>query len=291
MGLIHQADCLKVLPTFKPESIDLVVADPPYWKVVNQQWDFKWRTVDDYLTWCKHWCAEVYRALRKGGSFYVFGYFRMLAKLSMALEELGFEVRQQIIIKKGKKAISGRKTSIYRMFPVETESILFVTKDAKPWVRTFLKARQAEAGLTAKQINEALGVKSNGGGMWSIYTGNNVDAQVPTEEMWTALSKILRFDYPYRKVGQTFNVELGVTDVWEMEFYGWKRLHPTQKPEELIERLIRASSNEGDMVLDPFCGAGTVPVVCDRLGRRWQAIEIEPRYVALARQRVQLLRQ
>ncbi len=284
---IQRADCLEVLPTLEEESVDLAIADPPYWKVVGQKWDYKWRTVEDYLAWCERWCVEVYRALRKGGSFYLFGYFRMLAKLVSPLERLGFEVRQQVILKKGRKAISGRKTSTYKMFPVETESILFCVKDAKPWVREFLKEKREKVGLSAREINEALGVKSNGGGMWSIWTGNNVDAQVPTEEMWKALAKVLKFRYPYRKVGQTFHVELGLTDVWDdVEFYGWKRLHPTQKPEELIERIVRASSNEGDVVVDPFCGAGTVPVVCERLGREWLATETNPRYVELARKRI-----
>ena len=48
----------------------------------------------------------------------------------------------------------------------------------------------------------------------------------------------------------------------------------TQKPEALLERIIMASSNEGDVVLDPFCGCGTAVAVAERLGRRWIGIDV-----------------
>jgi DNA modification methylase len=63
-------------------------------------------------------------------------------------------------------------------------------------------------------------------------------------------------------------------------------LNTIQKPEKLMERLIKASSNPGDLVFDPFCGAGTVPVVCERLGRRFVACEINPDYCRLAETRM-----
>ena len=62
--------------------------------------------------------------------------------------------------------------------------------------------------------------------------------------------------------------------------------YPTQKPEALLERIIRASSNEGDVVLDPFCGCGTAVVAAHRLGRRWVGIDITWLAVALMRNRL-----
>ena len=154
--------------------MDLVIADPPYWKVVGEKWDYQWRTEADYVAWCETWLQGVYDKLRIGGSFYLFGYFRMLALLVPVLQKIGFSLRQQIIIDKGIKAVAGRATKNYRMFPNTTESVLFLVKDNKEFSRQLLKGRQKALGLTAKAINEALGVKSNGGGMWSIYTGKNI---------------------------------------------------------------------------------------------------------------------
>jgi DNA modification methylase len=62
---------------------------------------------------------------------------------------------------------------------------------------------------------------------------------------------------------------------------------PCQMPESLLARIIRVSSNEGDWVLDPFCGSGTTPVVACKLGRRFTAIDISSEYVEEARRRLQ----
>ena len=64
--------------------------------------------------------------------------------------------------------------------------------------------------------------------------------------------------------------------------------HPTQKPEKLIAKLILASSNEGDMVFDPFVGSGTTAVAAKKLGRRYLGIERERKYVALALKRLEM---
>ncbi|HEY1350684.1 MAG TPA: site-specific DNA-methyltransferase [Ktedonobacteraceae bacterium] len=81
-------------------------------------------------------------------------------------------------------------------------------------------------------------------------------------------------------------------DVWELPALGaadGQRLgYPTQKPEALLERIIQASSSEGDVVLDPFCGSGTTLAVAQRLGRRW--IGIEDNYLGIAYLRYRLAR-
>ena len=63
--------------------------------------------------------------------------------------------------------------------------------------------------------------------------------------------------------------------------------YPTQKPLALLERIIKASSNEGDMVLDPFCGCATACVAADKLGRKWVGIDISPKAVELVNMRLQ----
>lgn len=67
--------------------------------------------------------------------------------------------------------------------------------------------------------------------------------------------------------------------------------HPTQKPEKLLARLLLASTNAGDLVLDPFLGSGTTSVVAHKLGRRYCGIEIDPVYCCLAEKRLALARQ
>lgn len=84
-------------------------------------------------------------------------------------------------------------------------------------------------------------------------------------------------------------------DVWPMPLVQGKErikgvdgraLHPTQKPEEMLRRIILASSNEGDIVLDPFLGSGTTAVVAKKLGRDWIGIEKSKKYVDVAQKRI-----
>ncbi len=281
-------DCVQELTNIQSETIDLVIADPPYWKVIGEKWDYEWRTEKDYVTWSLQWIKEVARTLRKGGTCYLFGYFRTLATLIPYFDDLELELRQQIIIDKGMRAVSGRATKNYKLFPNTTESILFLIKDSKPFIRTFLKERQKALKLTAKEINEKLGVKSNGGGMWSIYTGDNVCEQVPTLELWTKLQDILQFDLPYQKIAQTYNPQMGITDVWrDIDFYSEKRHHPTQKPMKLIKRLIDASSNPQDVVLDPFGGSGSTLAACIETNRHCITIEKDEKYVEIINNRIE----
>lgn len=65
-----------------------------------------------------------------------------------------------------------------------------------------------------------------------------------------------------------------------------KAIHPTQKPEELLRRIILASSNKGGIVLDPFLGSGTTAYVAKKLGRKWIGIEKESKYVKVSEERL-----
>ena len=146
-------DCIENLKKIEDETVDLVIADPPYFKVVNQKWDYEWKTDDLYLEWTSKWMKEAIRVLRKGGTLYLFGYFRTLAQILSNLKNSELEFRQQIILDKGLRSISGRKTSTYRLFPNVTESILFFVKDNKKFIKPLLKKRQEKLKLSSKQIN------------------------------------------------------------------------------------------------------------------------------------------
>lgn len=72
---------------------------------------------------------------------------------------------------------------------------------------------------------------------------------------------------------------MGLTDVWDdIDFYKEKRIHPTQKPIDLIDRLIFLSSNEQDRVLDLFSGSGTTLVSCEKNNRIATSIEFNEEY-------------
>lgn len=287
LNTIINGDSIDLLKTLPDRSVDLVILDPPYWKVVNERWDFEWRTKNEYTEWCIQWLTEVARVVKRSGSLYLFGYTRNLIYLYEDIVRLGFIFRQEIIIDKGKRSLGGRKTSTYKMFPTVTETLWFFNYNSKPFIKEFLKERQKSLNLTSLQINQQLGVKVNGGGVWSLYTGNNILAQVPTKEMWSRLQKVLEFNMPYEEIGQTFNIEMGYTNVWtDINFYSEARIHSTQKPVQLIERIIKASTNEGMVVLDPFMGSGSTAIAAINLNRNFIGIEKNEDYVKLSLQRI-----
>lgn len=277
-------DCVEFLSEeVKDESVDLFICDPPYFKTVGQKWDYQWRTEEDYFSWVAEWAKLLSSKIRYGGTLYLFGYFRILVKLVPIFESLGFEIRQQIVLNKGMRSIAGRATKKYKMFPNVTESCLFFVKSPQSYIKKKLLEAKELKGFTAKYINESLGVKSNGGGMWSIYTGNNVCKQTPTKELWDKLKNILDINLEYENFAQTYNPIMGLTDVWDdLSFYEKNRIHPTQKPYKLIERLILASSNENDLVIDPFMGSGISGIISKQLGRDFIGVEKDEKYYRLA---------
>ncbi|MCA1560348.1 MAG: site-specific DNA-methyltransferase [Acidobacteria bacterium] len=84
---------------------------------------------------------------------------------------------------------------------------------------------------------------------------------------------------------------LAVSDQWDdidrINPVGGERLgYPTQKPEALLERIISASSNEGDLILDPFCGCGTTIAAAQKMNRRWVGIDITHLAIGLIKTRL-----
>jgi len=95
------------------------------------------------------------------------------------------------------------------------------------------------------------------------------------------------FNYPLMK---EMNDGKQMKDVWKITSPSKNEKkfgkHPTQKPEQLLERIILSSSNEGDLILDPFFGSGTTGYVAQKLGRKWIGIEMNEEYIKIAKNRI-----
>ena len=71
LNKIHNQDCIKYMKTLPNESVNLIIADPPYFKIVKSDWDNQWKTQEEYLNWCNEWTEECFRILKPSGNFYV----------------------------------------------------------------------------------------------------------------------------------------------------------------------------------------------------------------------------
>ena len=282
-------DCLEYLRSIDDRSIDMMVIDPPYYNVVNEDWDNQWKTMEDYHLWCREWIKELRRVSKYSCSLWLFGFPHRVMHLLPFIEEQGFKLKQQIVVSKGIRSVAGKTKSTNRMFPTTTEVIYYFHYDASDYIAELLKSEKDRLGMSVSELNEILGKPNNGGGVFSAFTTNNKERRaVPKKEYWDALSNIMELP-PYRDVVYTFNSQSGLTDVWDdIDFYRDKgrRIHPTQKPIALIERIILTSSNEGDNVLDIFSGSGTTGVVCKLNGRKFLGCEINPKYYNRSKERI-----
>lgn len=92
LNKIYNMDCvIGMRNILANESVDLIIADPPYFKVVGEKWDYRWRTEEDYLEWSRKWINEASRVLRKGDTYY-YAYYDTL-ELSTQVEDNGFGFR------------------------------------------------------------------------------------------------------------------------------------------------------------------------------------------------------
>ena len=111
--------------------------------------------------------------------------------------------------------------------------------------------------------------------------------------IWAATGEKARYTFNYRTM-KTLNDELQMRSDWVLPICGGPerikrngtKAHPTQKPEALLYRVMLATTNKGDVVLDPFFGTGTTGAVAKRLGREWIGIEREQDYIEVAHERI-----
>lgn len=133
-----------------------------------------------------------------------------------------------------------------------------------------------------KQVSEISRLLENAGfsirvGVWQKTNPSPMNGT----RMWLSGVELCVFG---RKKNATFN-EHCKGAVWPCASERSK-IHPTQKPEKLFTRLIDASSNEGDLVYDPFAGSGTTAVCCNKLTRRWVCSELDVGFSKLATDRI-----
>ena len=287
-------DCLEYLKTLKTNSIDLICTDPPYYKVVNDDWDNQWFTIDEYYQWCEEWILELGRVAKWSCSFWLFGFVEQLSTLLPVVEKAGFTFRQQIVINKGMKAVAGRTSNKLKMFPTATESIFFFHYEARDHIRDMLQKEREKLGWNGGDVNKHLGKATTGGGTYATIASNVKPREhrvYPTKKDWIKLQEVMKLP-KYEDVVYKFNIQMGLTDVWDdINFYdrSLKKIHSTQKPISLIDRLILTSSNKNDKVLDIFCGSGTTAVSALKNKRKFFGCEADKDYFKKSLKRIQNL--
>lgn len=289
--MLANLDVIEYLKGLPDRSIDTVILDPPYFRCVKDDWDNQWFVMQDWLDWCDKWLEQVGRTAKYSCSMWLFGFPYQLTQLLPLCEKHGFTFRQQIVIDKGMQAVAGRTSKKLKMFPTATEHLYYFHYEARDHIRDLLQTKRQEHGLNGSQVNALLGKATSGGGAFACMASMKKPLEhrvYPTREDWIKLDSL--FDLPdYDDLVYYFNLPTGLTDVWtDIKFYDRSipKFHSTQKPPALIKRLIECSTQEGDLILDPFMGSGTTAVVANQTNRQWCGTEISEEYYLKALQRI-----
>ncbi len=247
LGRLHRGDAVAWLATLPPASADLVFADPPY-GVGKAAWDV-FPSEAAYVAWSACWIAEAERVLKPTGSLYVCGFSEVLADLKRVCAE-HFPSLRWLVWHYRNKANLGRD-----------------------W------GRSHESVLHARMARFALDVDA------ARVPYNAHTLRYPSHPQAES-SQYGRKRFVWRphpdgaKPRDVLEIPTLCNGMRE------KTAHPTQKPLELVRRLVGAASRPGDLVIDPFGGAGTTFVVAEQTGRRWLGCEIDRGYCAIARRRI-----
>ncbi|UCC32008.1 MAG: site-specific DNA-methyltransferase [Phycisphaerales bacterium] len=276
LGRIVQGDCIKKLKTLDAGSVDLVFADPPFNIGYDyDEYDDK-RSCEDYLSWSTRWISEVIRVLKPDGTFWLAIGDEYAAELKvMATRELGLTCRSWVVwyytfgVHCKHKFTRSHAHLFY--FVKDAKKFTFNTDDIRvPSARQLVYADR-RANPKGRVPDDTWIIPPRGGiqnSEFGIQNSTFVLRPQDVPEGFTADSDTWYFP----RVCGTFKERGG--------------FHGCQMPEQLLGRIIKACSDEGDLVVDPFAGSGTTPAVAKKLGRKYLGIEISKQYVAETRTRL-----
>ncbi len=251
-GTLYVGDCVPWLESLPASTVDLIFADPPY-NINKAEWD-SFESQEHYIEWSLRWLRPAAQVLKPTGSLYVCGFSEILADLKHPASRY-FAGCKWLVWHYKNKANLGKD------WGRSHESILH-----------FRKSDAFRLNIDDVRIpygNHTLKYPSHPQAETSQY-GNGRDREDWTPNPLGAKPRDV--------------IEIPTT----CNGMGEKTPHPTQKPEELLRRLILGASREGDLVLDPFSGSGTTIVVAEQLGRRWLGCEAKPEYNAWAVDRIEV---
>lgn len=254
---VIKEDCIRGMQKLPPQSIDLVIADPPYnlskgnslkwdnsveltglggnWNKVMESWDDM--TFEQYWDFTIRWIKESKRLLKPTGSIWVYGTYHNIGIINVIFQKSGIEIINEIIWYKRNSFpnLTGRR------FTASHETLLWGHVGGKKREYTFNYDTVKNRDFSEDTLKR------------------------PGKQMRTV------WDIPNNK------------DPEELKFGN----HPTQKPLKMCERIILASSRPNDVILVPFCGAGSECVSAIKLGRRFIGFEIDDKFIDIANKRIQ----
>ncbi|MDR1962796.1 MAG: hypothetical protein LBQ50_03355 [Planctomycetaceae bacterium] len=314
-------DNLEILKKIEDNSVDLIYLDPPFFSNKNYEiiWgdegeirSFKDRWaggIEHYIAWLKERVYEMYRVLKQTGT--LFHHCDRHANAYIRVEILDRIFGQNNFINEFIWKRSSNRSSISKAARKNYDTIFFYAKSKKyTYNQLFMELSATSKDLYKNkdkhgfyQTVPLLVSGKRKGETGKIWKGIDPNKQGQEGMHWvTTPDKLDEYEKQdliyFPKNGKTPRLKyylkqspgVPLSEVWDdiPLVQGNERIgYPTQKPEALLERIIKASSNKGDLVLDPFVGGGTTVAVADRLERKWIGIDQSVQAVKVTEFRLQ----
>jgi site-specific DNA-methyltransferase (adenine-specific) len=256
---VYQGDCIRKLNEIEPGSVDLVFADPPF--NIGYEYDVydDRRTGNEYLQFSRQWISAVNKVLKPTGTFWLAIGDEYAAELKLiAQNDVGLTCRSWVMwyYTFGVNCVRAFSRSHTHLFHFVKDPDRFTFNGDNPAVRV----------ASARQLVYA-DARANSKGRLPDNTWILRPQDVPMGGF-----SPMHDTWYFARVAGTFKEREG--------------FHGCQMPEQLLGRIIRVSSNPGNLVVDPFAGSGTTLAVAKKLGRRWLGIELSRDYVKSIKSRM-----
>jgi len=250
-GKLFNYDAIKYLNQLDTSSIDLIFADPPY-NIKKAEWD-TFSSQKEYVDWSMEWISEAHRVLKRTGSLYICGFSEILADIKWSASHLFKGCKWLIWFYRNKANLGngwGRSHESILHFRKSKDYIFNIDEIRIPYNEHTLKYPKRTQAETSQY--------SNGNKNDYIWEPNPLGA----------------------KPKDVIEIPTISNGAWE------KYPHQTQKPVELLRRIILSSSNQDSIILDPFGGSGTTYAVAEAYKRKWLGTELQIEYCQIIQERL-----
>lgn len=250
---VYIEDAIVGMQKIENETIDAVIVDPPYYiDFQGRDWD----KTDCFITATERWLKEVFRVLKPTGTLWSFMGYEQVFDFVPLLNKYGTcHLENWIIAAHAKGRGASKHCKSLR------EDIFHVTKHPKKYVWNPLQ--------TLREVIAPYVKDGRPRGWFLIDLPDENGKLVKQRVRWTGLGNIWHYSWPQHN------------SICE------KQVHPCQKPLMMLERMIRLSSNENDLILDPFMGSFSTAIACKISNRRFIGFENDPKTHDIGMKRLQ----
>jgi site-specific DNA-methyltransferase (adenine-specific) len=253
LNTVYNEDALEGLKKIPSDTCQIIIADPPYFRAIKEEWDNQWNSLEDYLNWSDKWIRECIRILKPKGTMYIYGFSETLAYIFVRIP-----INKKWLV----WHYTNKNVPSLNFWQRSHESIICMWKDEHP----DFNRDEVRVPYTKTYLEHSAGrirtptVGRFGGGKITRYKAHENGALPRDVITVPALA------------GGAGRVE--------------RVKHPTQKPLQLCDILIKAAKNQNNIVLVPFVGSGSECVSAIRNDCNFIGFELNKDYVSIAEDRI-----